>query len=175
MATGTVLLPIGAATLPDGTASNLFPGVVRAKSSGSAPGVYFLQANFDASNLEWFTWSFRMPSDYDSAPTLKIQFKMASATTGNVIVVGRVAAITPGDATDADAKVFGSANTSAATAVPATTAGKIGEISLALSTNDSLAAGDWVVVYFGRDGASGSDTAAGDLELVSLNLEYTTA
>lgn len=176
MATGTLILPIGAAQLPDGTASNLFPGITRVKSSGTAPGVYFLQANFDAASLEWLTWSFRMPSDYLSDPTLKVQYKMASATTGNLIVVGRVAAITPGtDTTDADAKTFAAANTSAATAVPGSPAGRVGEISLALTTDDSLAAEDWVCVYLARDGASGSDTAAGDMEVIACTLEYTTA
>jgi hypothetical protein len=170
--TGSVMLPVGAAVLPDGSASNLAPGIVRVKSSGAAPGVYFLQANFDAAQLEWLCWTFRMPSNYASTPVLKIQYKMTSATTGNVIVIGRVAAITPGDATDMDAKVFAAANTSAASAVPATTAGKVGEISLSLSTNDSLAAGDLACVYFGRDGANGSDTAAGDMECVAFTLEY---
>jgi hypothetical protein len=171
--TGTVQLPIGAAVMPDGAASNLFPGIVRVKSSGSAPGAYFLQANFDAANLEWLCWSFRMPSNYSSAPVLKVQYKMTSATTGNVIINGRLAAVTVGDATDVDAKVFAAANVSSATAVPSTTAGKLGEISLALSTDDGLAAGDFVVVYLARDGASGSDTAAGDMEVVAVVLEYT--
>lgn len=175
MATGTVILPIAAAVQPDGSASNLFPGVVRVKSSGTAPGAYFMQANFDAALLEWFTWSFRMPGDYASAPVLKIQYKMISAITGNVILVGRIAAITPGDATDTDAKVFAAANSSAATAVPATTAGKIGELSLSLVVNDSLAAGDFIAVYVARDGASASDTALGDLEMVAVSLEYVTA
>ena len=52
-------------------------------------------------------WSFRMPADYASAPVLKVQYKMASATTGNVIIEGRLAAVSDGDATDVDAKAFG--------------------------------------------------------------------
>ncbi|MEV8636872.1 hypothetical protein AB0395_35040 [Streptosporangium sp. NPDC051023] len=160
--------------LPDGTTGNLFPGIVRTKSSGTAPGVYLLQANFDAANLEWLAWSFRMPADYASAPVMKVQYKMTGATSGNVIINGRLAAVTVGDATDVDAKTFASANVSAATAVPATTAGKLGEISLPLSTDDGLAAGDFVVVYLGRDGASVSDTAAGDMEVVTVAVEYQT-
>lgn len=174
MATGNVLLTPGAALLPDGSASNLAPALVRVKSSASAPSPYFLHALFDAANLEQLMWQFRMPDDYASAPVLSIQFKMASAVTGNVILLGRIAAITAGDATDADAKAFGTVNTSAATAVPATTAGKIGEVDLALTNADSVAAGDFVVLWFARDGASGSDTAAGDLELVACTLSYTT-
>jgi hypothetical protein len=174
MATGTIILPIGAADLPDGSASNAAPDIRKVKSSASAPSPYFKHALFDASTKEQLYWSFRMPADYASGPVLKVQFKMASAVTGNVIVEGRLAAITPGDATDADAKAFAAANTSSATAVPATTAGKVGEISLTLTNADSLAAGDFVVAYLARDAANGSDTAAGDMEVVAVALTYTT-
>lgn len=175
MATGSIPFSIGAAIPPDGSASNLAPAIQRVKSSASAPPPYFLQAAFDAAQLEFLTWgSFRMPADYASALTLKLGFKMVSAVTGNVIMIGRLAAITPGDTTDADAKAFDAANTSAATAVPATTAGKVGEISITMTNADSVAAGDSCFLYVARDGASGSDTAAGDLELISVALTYTT-
>lgn len=173
MATGTVPLPVGAAVIPDGTASNLAPAIQRVKSSAAAPTPYFLQASFDAASKEQLMWAFRMPADYASAPILKAIYKMASATSGNVIIEGRIAAVTPGDATDVDAKGFAAANTSAADAVPGT-AGHAKEISLTLTNDDSLAAGDLVVVYFARDAANGSDTATGDLELVGAALQYTT-
>jgi hypothetical protein len=175
MATGSVLLPVGAAILPDGSTNNLAPAVQRVKGSAANPTPFFLQLAFDASSDEFCMWSFRMPADYASGPILKVQFKMVSAITGNVVILCRVAAITPGDATDADAKAFGSANTSAATAVPATTAGKIGEISLTLTNNDSLAANDFVIVRLTRLGSDAGDTAAGDMEVVAVSLEYTTA
>src|SRR5688500_16816225 len=165
MATGTIQLPIGGAILPDGSASNAAPGLVRVKSSASAPSPYFWQLNFDASTEEQCYWSFRMPADYASAPVLKVQYKMASATSGNVIIEGRVAAVTDGDATDVVAKAFGTANTSSATAVPGT-AGHLDEISLTLTNADSVAAGDFVVVYLNRDAANGSDTATGDMEVI---------
>lgn len=175
MATGTIILNPGAAILPDNSASNLAPAFQRVKSSGTAPAVYFLQLAYDAAQLEWAAWQFRVPADYASALALKVIFKMTSATTGNVIVIGRLAAFTPGtDTVDFDAKVFDAANTSAATAVPATTAGKLGEISITMTNADSVAAGDYAVLYVARDGASGSDTAAGDLELVGAALTYTT-
>lgn len=174
MSVGTIILPIGAADLPDGSASNAAPDIKKVKSSASAPTPYFKHALFDASTREQLYWSFRMPDDYASTPAMKVQYKMASAITGNVVIEGRIAATSPGDATDLDAKAFAAANTSTATAVPATTAGKIGEISLSLTNADSLAAGDMVTVYFARDAANGSDTAAGDMEVVSVSLTYTT-
>ncbi len=173
MATGTIQLPIGAAVMPDGSASNLAPALQRVKSSASAPTPYFLQLCFDASQLEQCMWSLRWPADYASAPVLKVLFKMASATSGNVIILGRLAAVSDGDATDVDAKAFGSVNTVAATAVPGT-AGYLKELSLTLTNADSVAAGDLVIAWVARDGASGSDTATGDLELVSAVITYTT-
>jgi len=174
MATGSVLLTPGAAILPDGSASNAAPAVQRVKSSAAAPSPYFLQLAFDAATKEQAMWSFRMPADYSSAPVLKVQYKMTSATSGNVIIEGRIAAVTDGDATDVDAKAFGSANTSSATAVPGT-AGHVDEISLTMTNADSVAAGDFAVVYLARDAANASDTAAGDMEVVNAALTYTTA
>lgn len=174
MATGTVVLPIGAGMLPDGSASNLAPAIQRVKSSASAIAPYFLQAAMDAAQEEHLMWAFRMPVDYASSPVVKLQFKMVSAVTGNVVLNARLAAVTAGDATDVDAKAFATVNASAATAVPGTTAGKLGEISITMTNADSLAAEDYVVLSVSRDGASGSDTAAGDLELVACSLQYTT-
>lgn len=174
MATGTVMLPPGAAILPDGSTNNAAPALQRAKSSAAAPTPHFLQLVFDAATKEMCMWAFRMPSDYASGPTLKVQYKMASATSGNVIIEGRIAAVTDGDAQDVDAKAFGTANTSSASAVPAT-AGYLKEISLALTNADSLAAGDFTIVYLARDAANASDTAAGDMEVPTSSLEYTTA
>ena len=175
MATGTIDFNPADGLPPDGSASNLAPAVQRVKSSATAPPPYFTQLAFDAANLEFVCFEFVMPADYASGLTLKLKFKMVSAVTGNVIMIGRLAAYTVGtDTTDMDAKAFDAANTSAATAVPATTAGRGGEISITMTNADSVAANDKCVLYVARDGASGSDTAAGDLELVGITLTYTT-
>lgn len=172
MATGSILLTPGSATLPDGSSSNAAPAMQRTKSSGSAPGAYFLQLAYDATTEEWACWQFRMPADYASAPVAKIDYKMASATSGGVAWDCRVAAVTDGDSTDVDAKVFASANVGTAT-VPGT-AGYIDEVSITLTNADSVAAGDFVVIYLGRAVANGSDTATGDAEMVGLTITYTT-
>lgn len=173
MATGSIILPIGAATLPDGTTGNAAPALQRVKSSAAAPSAHFLQAAFDAATDEMFYFSFRMPVDYASGPVLKLQYKMATATSGNVVMSGRIAAISDGDTTDADAKALGTDNVSAATTVPGT-AGYIDEINLTLTNTDGLAAGDFVIVRIARDADNASDTATGDLELIAVTFEYTT-
>jgi hypothetical protein len=173
MPVGSVLLSIGSASLPDGSSGNAAPAIQRVQSSAANPKAHFLQAAFDATTGEMLMWSFRMPQDYASAPVAKVQYKMASATTGNVVIAARIAAVSDGDAQDVDAKAFAAANTSAATAVPAT-AGFLDEISLSLTTADSLAANDFVVLWLSRDASNAGDTAVGDLECLCASLEYTT-
>jgi hypothetical protein len=116
-------------------------------------------------------WQVRMPADYASAPVLKVQFKMVSATTGNVVWEGRLMAVTPGDSQDVDADGFAASNTDTE-AVPGT-AGHLDEASITLTNADSVAAGDFVVIYLARLGADGSDTATGDAEMLVAALEYT--
>lgn len=173
MATGTIFLLPEAARLPDGSTNNAAPAMVNAKSSASAPTPHRTKLLFDAATREMCMWSFRMPVDYSSAPTLKVQFAMASATSGNVVIEARVAAITPGDATDFDAKAFDAANTSAATAV-AGTAGHVKEISLSLTSVDGMVAEDLVTIFFARAADNASDTATGDMEFLEGALTYTT-
>lgn len=172
MTTSSILLTPGQAIFPDGSASNTFPALQRVKSSGAAPGIYFLQLAFDTTTVEWVTFAFRMPVNYASAPVAKIVYKMASATSGGVAWDVRVAAVSDGDATDVDAKVFAAANIGTAT-VPGT-AGFMDEVSVTLSTADSLAANDLVVLYLGRATGNAGDTATGDAEFLAMTLEYTT-
>lgn len=172
MATGSILLPPGAAVLPDGSASNAAPAMQRTKSSASAPGVYFLQLAFDASTEEWACWQFRMPGDYASSPVAKVQYKMASATSNGVAWDVRISATSDGDSQDVDAQDFASANVGTAT-VPGT-AGHLDEVSVTLTNADSVAAGDFVVVRVARATGDAGDTATGDAELVAVTIEYTT-
>jgi hypothetical protein len=173
VATGTLVLPIGAARVPDGSASNLAPAITSVKSSASAPSPYFLQAAFDAAGTEQIMWSLRAPTNYASGPVLKVQWK-AAAVTGDVRWEGRLAAFTPGtDSTSLDAKAFAAAN-NATTTAGATTAQRVVETSITLTNADSIAAGDFAVVYLARLGADGADTMSGDALVVAAALDYTT-
>jgi hypothetical protein len=172
VATGSLVLPIGAARVPDGSASNLAPAISAVKSSATAPSPYFLQAAFDAAGTEQIMWPLRMPTNYLSAPILKVQWK-AAAVTGDVRWEGRIAAYTPGtDSTSLDAKAFAAANNVTTTA-GATTAQRVVESSITLTNADSLAAGDFAVVYLARLGADAADTMTGDALVVAVMLDYT--
>jgi hypothetical protein len=173
MATGSIALTPGAATLPDNSANNAAPGILRVKSSAATPSPWFLQLLFDATAEEWCTWTFPMPDDYASGAIARVQYKMTSATTGGVAWDVRIAAVSDNDAVDVDAKAFAAANVATAAAVPAT-AGYLDVVSVTLTNADSLAAGDFVVLRLARAVANAADTATGDAEFLGLNLSYIT-
>ena len=172
MATGSLLLPLAGAYFPDGSANNLFAEPIKVKSSASAPAPHFVHLLMDAGAEEAAMWAFRMPVDFASGLTAKLQYKMASATSGDIILGVQVAAVSDADAQDIDAKGFAAANTGTQT-VPGT-AGHMNEVSITVTNADSVAAGDFVIVRIYRDGDAAGDTATGDLELIAATLEYTT-
>lgn len=164
MATGTVLLPVSGAIL-DPTNPPQY------NTEAGAP-----KQLFDADAREYLYWIFRFPSDIDVAtdPVLKIQYAMASATTGNVVWGCQIMAVTPGtDNQNIDVDSFDTENTDSI-AVPAV-AGYPSELSLTLTNRDNLAAGDYFKAKFGRVATDGSDTATGDAELIAASIEYTIA
>lgn len=172
MATGTLILPIAGAVLPDGSASNAAAQFQRTKSSASAPAAHFIELLYDASTEESAYWSFRLPANYASSPVLKLQWK--ANTTSNSVVWGcQIFAVTPSDTDTPNEHALGTANT-ATTAVNATEARRLVETSITLTNNDSMAAGDFVVVRIYRDATNGSDSCTVDAELVSASLEFTT-
>jgi hypothetical protein len=173
VAVGNVILPIGSARPPDGTASNLAPAIIAVKGSATAPTPYFAQAAFDAAQTEQLMWAFACPANYASGPELHVQWK-AGATSGNVRWEGRLAAYTPGtDSTGFDAKAFAAANNTT-TAAGATTAQRIVETVITLTNADSLAANDTLIVYLARLGADAADTMTGDALAVAVTFQYTT-
>lgn len=127
---------------------------------------------FDDTTDEICYWSFRMPQDYASAPVLKCRYKMDSATTAEVIIRGAIRATADGE--DPASSGFDTDNTSSAITVPGT-AELEDEISLALTSADSIAAGESCAVRFARDANNAGDDASGDMKVVGLSLEYTTS
>jgi hypothetical protein len=173
MATGRIILPIGAATPPDNSTTNLPAAIRRVKSSATAPSPHFIEAQFADAAINGLHWSFPMPGDYASAPVLKAQLK-SSVAGNNVRLDARIAAYTPDtDTTSLNAKALAAANLLTA-AIPATTAERVTDADIALANADSLAALDFVVIFFSRLGADAADTNTGVLKLVGLTLEYTT-
>lgn len=166
MATGYIDLDLGAAR-PDVTAP---PQAEMLNNTG----VTMLRWNFDAATPEYIHFQFVMPGDYASALVVRAKFGMVSATTGNIVVEALLMAVTPGDAAAIDTGSLATTNTSGAVAVPGT-AGHMKDATVTMTNADSVAAGDWCSLKFGRDADDATnDTATGDLELYGLTLEYTT-
>jgi hypothetical protein len=130
-----------------------------------------MHLGFDAGTDELIYYMFRMPADYGSSLLLKLQYAMASATSGDVIWASALWAITPGDSADVDTESYDTANTVTDT-VPGT-AGHLAEASITMSNTDSLAANDLLTIKVYRDANAGGDTATGDADLYGLSLQYT--
>ena len=127
---------------------------------------------FDAATAEGIYWVFRMPSDYSSAPLLKLVYSMASATSGTIEFEASIWAVSDGE--DGDTESYDTVNTGTET-VPGT-AGLTSDLSITLTNADSVAAGDLIHIRLFRDADDGiNDTATGDLELRAASLEYTAA
>ena len=124
---------------------------------------------FDDTTSELVYWVFRLPSDFSSAPVLKVQYSAASATSGTFGVSVSIMAVTDGDSADVDTESYDTANSPTAVTVPGT-AGHLDEISATLTNADSMAANDLVFIRLARNIA---DTATGDIEVRAVSLEYT--
>lgn len=161
MATGTIILPIPPSAL-DGTN----PPPMRFED-------HRWEMVLDDTTVQPFFWTWRMPENYASAPVLKVQFKATAAVTGDFGIDVAIFAVSSGDSEDVDVPTFATDNVSAGVTVPDTTAGKLGEVSLALSNDDGLAAGDLISLRLNRNTSVASD-ATGDIEVVAVSLEYTT-
>jgi len=166
MATGTVILPVQGAKIGG---SYILAG---AQIEG---GQATWKALFDASATESILFQFRVPANYSSSPVLKIQYSMASATSGGVDFECEVMCVTTGDAQDTDAGSFDTVNeVTGGDTVPGT-AGYMKEVSITLTNADSIAAGDLILLRINRDHDDSDDTATGDAEILAVSFEYTTS
>lgn len=176
MATATVILPVETGCLADGTANNAFPEVsLRTSTDADNPKARIWIASFGPGTDEYVSWQFRLPTDYSSGGTLKMQFYMSTATSGSVVWGACVQAVTPGDSDDMyslDPVNEGGGWAYDTEVVPGTIR-YLDEASITLNM-DSAAAGDYILIEMFRNGTDSSDDAVGDANLVAASLEYTT-
>jgi hypothetical protein len=125
----------------------------------------------DAALVEGMNWSFVAPAGLTAPLTAVVHGFMASAASGAVVLAALVEAITPLDAVDLNtASSFDTANTSAATTVPAT-AGYSFTVSIPLTNADGMAAGDLVRLQIQRVATDSGDTALGDLRVTCVEFK----
>lgn len=160
------------ATFFTGDASNYTPATsnsARALTVSTQPVLYQVLA-FDAATDQTAYWRFLAPQGLTGTITLRIYYRMASATANAVVFQAQLQAVTPADALDLDvSSSFDTANSSGAVTVPGT-AGYLGVITITMTNADSIAAGDYCILSINRDADNASDTATGDayIELVEL-------
>lgn len=172
MAINTLLLTPGAAVMPDGSATNLAPGMSRRQGTQTGAKTHFLTLDFDGGgNVEGAHWVFRLPTDYASGGTLRIQW-MTNATANAVKWQAQVGAITPDDADTPLEHAFATAAT-VTTNVNTTEAYRLTESAITL-TMDSAAAGDLIELFVLRDSSDAADTNTADALLIGCAFEYTT-
>jgi hypothetical protein len=173
MATSTINLPISAAILPDGSASNAAPSITRRQGTNANPKRHYLTADYDASTDEHLWFSFRMPANYVSGGVVKILWT-ANATTGTARWGISLGAVTPSDV-DTPLEHAQAAASTAGTATNVTEARRLNETSITIANLDSAATGDLLtlVVYRDADGTSGTDDLSVDAEVISIAVEYT--
>lgn len=129
---------------------------------------------YDAATDEAAMWTGKVPQGFTGTPVCIVTFIMASATSGAVGVQAALECVTPGDALDTDTSdSFDTVNNSASTTVPGT-AGYEAEISITLTNNDSMTAGDKFRLKVNRDadGSAITDSASGDMYIKAVELRY---
>ena len=158
----TIILPVQSAKLPSSNPVQIDGGETN------------WRLLFDDTTSESGWWQFRMPTNYASGLTAKLQLACVSTQTEDdekTVKFGvSVMAVTPEDAADINTESYDTVNTGTKTLSTNQTAKYLKELSLALSNADSVAAGDYIKVKVARDI---SDTCVGDVSLVALSLEYT--
>jgi len=124
---------------------------------------------YDATTKETAHWTAIAPQGLTGTMTAIITYAMVSAVANGVAFDVAVEAITDNDATDTDAATSFDTDNTANETVPAT-AGYISQLSVTLTTQDSIAAGDYFRLSVARDPADAADTATGDCLVLAVEL-----
>ena len=172
MATNTVILPVDSPIFSTNSGSylDILGPFEPARIDAGSPSRPVL---FATDSSQAVAYRFRMPSDYASGPVAIMQYSMASATSGVIDPQFYCMKVSSGSA-NPDIPSFATVNkTNSGQTVPVS-AGNMDELSITLANDDSLAAKDYFVLAMVRV-HDGNDTAAGDMKLHTLSLEYTTA
>ena len=179
MATGTILLDLAGALPTDGTGTGNDPALASISvSTGTqttnSPKVTALTWVFGATTDSHICVGFRMPQNYGSGGTVYLH-AMCTTSQGaaaEVIWKSALAAVTPDAGESLSTKVYGTVATGSAVFINLA-AGNVVSASVTPGL-DSVAAGDMVTLFVGRDADHTMDDAIGQCLLTAAALEYTT-
>lgn len=161
MATGYVLLPM----------NTWFA------ATSNPPGMSVVNSiprwQFDPTTPEALFAEFILPGDYASAPVLQIFYGMAGSGSGTIEFEVSIMAATDGDSASLDTDSYDTVNSGSDSL--STGPHYPHNLTVTLTNNDSMAAGDLVRIKIERDADDGvNDTFASDLEFHGARLDYTT-
>lgn len=168
MATISMMLPSSAWMSTSDVTSWASAQMQMRQSSATVPSPRWIEWLFDASTDEHLVTAFIVPNNYFDTPVLEVYYKCTSATSGTLSMTCQVHAISDSDSTDLDADAYAAANNATQT-VPGT-AGHINILSISLTTDDSMAPGDFVTLMIFRD-VSG-DSVSADVEFIGARFLY---
>lgn len=134
-----------------------------------------LVLDYDAATDESMEFGGVMPRNYAGTTgiTVTLGFAATTATTGNVVWNVAFKSISD-DADDLDTKAFAAVN--AVTKTTATASGEVAYTTITFTDGadmDSVTAGEYYRMIVTRDANNGSDTMAGDAELVFVEIQET--
>ncbi len=162
------------AHLPVGSTDNLPASIqMHASSGGTTIKPRWVEGVFSTDNIEHLQWSFMCPANYVSAPVVDVYYKAVSNIGVGTSVVefgAYLAAVTPADAADMDIKEFDTVNWANSSVG---SSGYLRSISITMTNDDSVAAGDMCVLDVVRNGPGTTDTKLGSVEVPMVRLRYT--
>ena len=176
MATSSMVLPIGAATLPDGSAGNAAPQIERIQGTEANPKKHMLAARFDPATEEFLYWTFPLPHEAAAAPTFTLRLLWASVaaiTATDVVWGARIGQVGPGDA-DTPIEHALPAQQKVTDANDTNEAGRLNAASIAFTNAqaDGVTADDLVIVQVSRVAGDAADTLAEDARLLGVELTF---
>lgn len=165
---GTGRYPIDPAAVNHASSYTTYGDGTRSSGVDSAEGVRVLKVDdaVDENNV----YQLQMPSDYTgggAACTLKFSYK-TETDTGDIEPEVFIMAVSAGE--DWDVASFDTVNTATET-VPGT-AGRKSLMSVTLSNMDGAEPGDTIIAVFSRNIDGANDTAADEMDVGDMILEY---
>jgi len=174
MATRSITLP-AAAFYPTADVASFTAARIQVKQSSAAvPSPRYLEWIFSTVAAEYIVTEFVAPANYVGAPVVNVYYKMTTAIANEITWGCAMAAVSDNDATDMDADGFVSTGATASPTVPGT-AGYMDVAAITMSTgthDDSLVAGDHVVLTIFRDPAVPTSDADSDAEFLGIDFTY---
>lgn len=141
-----------------------FPAITRANGTNIPVSGYA----FDATAIESIFFRFRASGYTSGNINVDLDWYADTATSGNVVWGAQIAAITPGDAQDIETDAL--ATVATVTTAAGASSQRLVRSTITVTSLDSIAPDDQVVLCISRQATNGSDTMTGDAILTYVTV-----